>query len=70
MHYMLIAHLHSMSKDVYINVHMVIIMNNADLLRILTLSMPHTTIDVLSHLVQKVPSLELLHATEFSIRLV
>ena len=29
------ANLHSMSKDVYINVHMVIIMNNAGLLRLL-----------------------------------
>ena len=36
----------------------------------LTLSMPHMTIIALSHLVQKVPSLELLHATEFSMRLV
>ena len=36
----------------------------------LTLSMPHVTIVVLSCLVQKVPSLELLHATEFSMRLV
>ena len=35
MHYMLIANLHSMSKDVYINVHMIIIMNNADLLSLL-----------------------------------
>ena len=35
MHYMLIANLHSVSKDVYINLHMVIIMNNADLLRLL-----------------------------------
>ena len=33
--YMLIANLHSMSKDVHINVHIVIIMNNADLLRLL-----------------------------------
>ena len=33
--YMLIANLHNVSKDVYINTHMVIIMNNADLLRIL-----------------------------------
>ena len=31
--------------------------------------MPHTTIVTLSRLVQKVPSLELLHATEFSMRL-
>ena len=36
----------------------------------LTLSMPHATIVMLSHLVQKVPSLELLCATEFSVRLV
>ena len=35
MHYMLIANLHNVSKDVYINAHMVIIMNNTDLLRIL-----------------------------------
>ena len=35
MHCMLIANLHSMSEDVYINAHMVIIMNNADLLRLL-----------------------------------
>ena len=35
MHYMLIANLYSMSKDVYINVHMIIIMNNADLLSLL-----------------------------------
>ena len=33
--YMLIANLHTMSKDVCINVHMVIIMNNADLVRLL-----------------------------------
>ena len=38
--------------------------------RILTLSMPHATIVMLIRLVQKVPSLELLHATEFSMRLV
>ena len=36
----------------------------------LTVSMPHVTIVSLSRLVQKVPSLELLHATEFSMRLV
>ena len=36
----------------------------------LTLSTPHMTIVTLSHLVQKVPSLELLRATEFSMRLV
>ena len=35
MHYMLIANLHNVSKDVYINAHMVIIMNNANLLRLL-----------------------------------
>ena len=35
MHYMLIANLYSMSKDVYINAHMVIVMHNADLLRLL-----------------------------------
>ena len=35
MHYMLIANLHTMSKDVYINAHMVIILNNTDLLRLL-----------------------------------
>ena len=35
MHYMLIATLHIVSKDVYINAHMVIIMDNADLLRLL-----------------------------------
>ena len=35
MHIMLIANLHSMSKDVFINAHMVVIMNNADLLRLL-----------------------------------
>ena len=35
MYYTLIANLHSMSKDVYINAHVVIIMNNADLLRLL-----------------------------------
>ena len=35
MHYMLIANLHSMSKDVYVNAHMVIIINNVDLLRLL-----------------------------------
>ena len=38
--------------------------------RILTLSMPHATIVVLNHLVQKVPLLDLLHATKFSMRLV
>ena len=32
---MLIANLHIVSKDVYINAHMVIIMDNADLLRLL-----------------------------------
>ena len=32
---MLIANLQCMSKDVYINVYMVIIMNNADLLDLL-----------------------------------
>ena len=35
MHYMLIANLHIVSKDVYINAHMVIIMDNNDLLRLL-----------------------------------
>ena len=35
MHYMLIANQHSMAKDVYINAHMVIIMNNVDFLRLL-----------------------------------
>ena len=35
MHYMLIVNLHNMSMDVNINVHMVTIMNNADLLRLL-----------------------------------
>ena len=37
---------------------------------ILTLSMPHKTLVALSRLVQKVPLLELLHVTEFSMRLV
>ena len=37
---------------------------------LLTLSMPHATIVALSRLVQKVPLLELLHATKFSVRLV
>ena len=37
---------------------------------ILTLSTPHATIVALSRLVQKVPSLELLRATKFSMRLV
>ena len=32
---MLIANLHIVSKDVYINVHMVIIMDNDELLRLL-----------------------------------
>ena len=36
----------------------------------LTLSMPHATIVAISHLVKKVPSLELLHATKFSVMLV
>ena len=40
------------------------------LLEVLTLSMPHATIVTISHLVKKVPSLELLHDTEFSMRLV
>ena len=40
------------------------------LLPLLTLSMLHVTIVAISHLVEKVPSLELLHATEFSVRLV
>ena len=35
MHCMLIANLHIVSKDVYSNVHMVIIMNNDELLRLL-----------------------------------
>ena len=35
MHYMLIANLDSMSQDVYIDVHMVVIINNTDLLRLL-----------------------------------
>ena len=35
MHYMLIAKLHSMSKDVYINVHMVIMIINADFIEII-----------------------------------
>ena len=35
MHCMLIANLHIVSKDVYINAHMVIIMDNNDLLRLL-----------------------------------
>ena len=39
-------------------------------LHLLTLSTPHATIVMLSHCVQKVPSLELLRATEFSVRLV
>ena len=37
---------------------------------VLTLSMPHATIVVISHLVEKVPLQELLHATKFSMRLV
>ena len=36
----------------------------------LTLSMLHATIVAISHLVEKVPLLELLHATKFSMRLV
>ena len=35
MYIMLIANLHSMSKDLYVNAHMVIIMNNTDLLKLL-----------------------------------
>ena len=35
MHCMLIANLHIVSKHVYINAHMVIIMNNVELLRLL-----------------------------------
>ena len=35
MYCMLIANLHIVSKDVYINAHMVIIMDNNDLLRLL-----------------------------------
>ena len=35
MHCMLIANFHIVSKDVYINTHMVIIMDNMDLLRLL-----------------------------------
>ena len=35
MHYMLKANLHIVSKDVYINAHMVIIRNNVELLRLL-----------------------------------
>ena len=37
---------------------------------LLTLSMLHATIVAISHLVEKVPTLELLHATEFIMRLV
>ena len=37
---------------------------------IITLSMLHATIVAISRLVEKVPSLELLRATEFSMRLV
>ena len=36
----------------------------------LTLSMPHMTIVTINCLVKKVPSQELLHAIEFSMRLV
>ena len=39
-------------------------------LKSLTLSLPHVTIVAISPLVKKVPSQELLHATEFSMRLV
>ena len=42
----------------------------AEIAEPLTLSMLHVTIVVLSRLVQKVPSLELLPATKFSVRLV
>ena len=35
MHYMLIANLHIVSKDVYINAHFINIMNNVELLRLL-----------------------------------
>ena len=35
MQYMLIANLYIVSKDIYINAHMVIIMNNVELLRLL-----------------------------------
>ena len=35
MHCMLIANLHIVSMDVYINAHMVIIMDNNDLLKLL-----------------------------------
>ena len=35
MHCILIANLHIVSKDVYINAHMVIIMSTAELLRLL-----------------------------------
>ena len=35
MHCMLIANLHIVSRDIYINAHMVIIMNNVKLLRLL-----------------------------------
>ena len=35
MHYMLIANIHSMSKDVYINAQMVFIMHNVEILRYL-----------------------------------
>ena len=38
MHYMFIAKLHIVSKDVYINSHMVIIMDNNDLLRLLMIN--------------------------------
>ena len=37
MQYMLIANLHIVSKDIYINAHMVIIMNNVELLRLLVI---------------------------------
>ena len=47
MHCMLIANLHIGSKDVYINAHMVIIMNNIELLRLLMILIGNMMIQLL-----------------------
>ena len=53
------------------NMYKIVTLNaNAKKIITLTLSTPHVPIVTLSHLVQKVPSLELLHAIKFSMRLV
>ena len=51
-------------------VKLILYITNKKLSILLTLSMLHVTIVMISHLVEKVPLQELLHATKFSMRLV